>query len=364
MKCLNEGSLQSYIDGELTDIEMKEVETHLFQCEKCKKLYKELNSINSFAMEKLQDYKNEFNINHMKPEDINIEIKIKKGEFKNMKRYKKVAAAACAALVLTTCITVKPIRAAVINAVSIFRAKDIKSVNISLEDVKKLQNELEKRNGDINIDKIGKVKYEGGDSTGVTIDEAKKILPFAIPLPKNLSQNDISNAFVIKPSKTDFTLNVENINGLLKSLGGKQTFPKNLDGKTFSFNLAGTLNIDYKDSKTNKKIYITESKMPEILAPADANIDELFNALSDLSVLPTNMQKQLKSMKDWKSTLYIPNVGDKAEELNIDGLKAIGYFGSSGYKQPSILILKDDILISISGNVAKDDLIQIAKSMR
>ncbi|MBV7274471.1 zf-HC2 domain-containing protein [Clostridium sp. PL3] len=364
MKCLNEGSIQSYIDGELNDIEMKEVETHLFQCEKCKNLYKELNSTNSFTMEKLQDYKKEFNISSIKTENINIKAKNKKGEFKNMKRYKKIAAAACAAFVLTTCVTVKPIRAAVINAVSIFRAKDIKSVNISLEDVKKLQNELESRKGDINIEKIGKVKYEGGDSKNVTMDEAKKMLPFAISLPKNPSQNDISSVFVIKPSKTDFTLNIENINGLLKSLGGKQMFPENLDGKTFSFNLAGTLNIDYKDSKTNKNIYITESKIPEILAPADVNIDELFNALSDLSVLPMDMQKKLKSMKDWKSTLYVPNVGDTAEELNIDGMKAIGYFGNNAYKHPSVLILKDDVLINISGNIAKEDLIQIAKSMR
>ena len=66
MKCPNEGSIQSYIDGELNDIEMKELEMHLFQCEKCKEIYVELNSANSFAMGKLYDYKKEFNMNSIK----------------------------------------------------------------------------------------------------------------------------------------------------------------------------------------------------------------------------------------------------------------------------------------------------------
>ncbi len=365
MKCLSEGSIQAYIDNELSDTQMEEVEMHLFQCEKCKEIYMELKSVNSFTVEKLQDYKEEFNINPIKTRNMNIEIKKKKGEFKIMKKYKKIAVAACAVLAITTCVSVKPIRAAVINAASIFRANDIKGVNISLDDVKKLQSELEKHKTDINIDKIGKVKYQGGEQKNTTMDEAKKTLPFTILTPENMSSNDTESISMDSPSKMDFTLNVENINQVLKSLGGKKLFPKDLDGKTFSLNIAGTLNINYKDSKTNKKIYITESKIPEIIAPDEATVDEIFNALSDLSVLPYDMQKQLKSMKDWKSTLYVPSVGNKLEEMNINGMKAIGSFETiKEEKHSKILMLKDSVLISIDGNVDKNELLEIIKSMR
>jgi hypothetical protein len=365
VKCLSEGNIQAYIDNELSDIEMKELEMHLFQCEKCKEVYMELKSVNSFAVEKLQDYKEEFNISPIKTKNMNIEIKDKKGEFKIMKKYKKIAVAACAVLAITTCVSVKPIRAAVINAASIFRANDIKSVNISLDDVKKLQSELEKRKTDINIDKIGKVKYQGGEQKNVTMNEAKKALPFTILTPENMSSKDTESILMDSPSKMDFTLNVENINQVLKSLGGKKLFPKDLDGKTFSLNTSGKLDINYKDSKTNKKIYITESKVPEIIAPDEANVDEIFNALSDLSVLPYDMQKQLKSMKDWKSTLYVPSVGNKLEEMNINGMKAIGSFETiKEEKYSSILMLKDNVLINISGRVDKNELLEITKSMR
>lgn len=361
MKCPNEGTIQSYIDRELNDVEMEALEMHLFQCEKCKKAYEELNSVNIFAMGKLQEYKKEFNMSPIKTGNMDIAVNSKKGVFKDMKKYKKIAAAACAAIVLTTCVTVKPIRAAVINGVSIFRAKDIKSVNISLDDVKKLEQALNEHKTDIDIDKIGKVNFQGGEQKELTIDEAKKELPFKIVVPKSTSDNHIEKIIIDKPSKIDFTLNVENVNQVLKSLGGKKVFPKELDGKTFSVNMPGMLNIRYKDAANKKGISITESKVPEIIAPAEANVDEIFNALSELSVLPPEMQKQLKSMKDWKSTLYVPNVGNQFEEMNIDGMKAVGCFEKN---YSSVLVLKDDVLFGVNGNITKNEAIEIVKSMR
>lgn len=363
MKCLYEGSIQAYIDRELNDIEMEEVEMHLFQCEKCKEIYKDLSSVNNFVFKKMQDYKKELNKNHVEIGNIYIdEVKSKKGVFKSMKKYKNIAVAACAVMILTTCVSVKPIRAAVIDAVSIFRAKDIKSVNISLEDIKKLQNGLEERSPDINLDKIGKVNMQGGQQhKTVTMEEAKKALPFTVFVPQNIPEKNTERITLDEPSKIDFTLNVENVNQILKSLGGKKLFPKDLDGKTFSLNMPGTLNVRYKYDTNNKYIYVTESKVPEIIAPSNANVDEIFNALSELSVLPSGMQQQLKSMNDWKDTLYIPNVGNKLEEMNIDGLKAIGSFENNN---SSILVLKDGVLVSVSGNVDKNEILEIVKSMR
>jgi hypothetical protein len=364
MKCLNEGSIQAYIDRELNDIQIKEIEMHLCKCQKCTAIYNELNSVNDFAMVKLQNYKKEFNINELKAENLNLEIKNKKGVFKDMKKYRNMMVAACAAIVLTTCITVKPIKAAIVDAVSIFRVKDIKTVNISVDDLKQLETALQNHKSNIDIDKVGKVSFKGGDHKTSNIEDAKKTLPFSLLIPDNMLDKD-TQITVADPSRVDFTLDVENMNTLLKSLGGKNVFPKNLDGKTFSLDMSGEFNINYKYGSDNKHVYINESKIPELLAPSEANVDEIFNALSELSVLPEEMQHQLKSMKDWKSTLYIPNIGITPEELNINGMKAIGYFENTDkVKHSSILILKDNILISISGNVDKNELIEIAKSMR
>lgn len=361
MKCPTEGRIQSYIDGELNDIEMNEVEMHIFQCEKCKDVYKELKSSNSFTIAKLQSYKNSLNIKPIRPSNGSMKMKNEKGVFNNMKKYKNIAAAACAAIVVTSCVTVTPIRAAITNAVSIFRVHDMKSVSVSLDDVKKLESELQAHKSDINIDKIGKIKFQGGEQKDVTLEDAKKVLPFSILVPKNMSDKNLESTFVSTPAKIDFTLNVENVNQILKSLGEKKVFPKDLDGKTFSLNMAGTVNINYRGNSNNSYINIKESKIPELNAPNEANVDEIFNALSELSILPQDMQTQLKSMKDWKSTLYVPNVGNKLEEMNIDGVKAFGYFEN---KNSSILVLKNDVLVAINGNIDKNEMINIVKSMR
>lgn len=361
MKCPSEGKIQGFIDKELNDIEFKDVEKHLYQCEKCKDTYEKLISSDSFIMEKLQNYKNELNIKPTNIENMNIEVKSKKGAKKDMRKYKNIAVAASLALVLTTCVTVKPIRAAVMDAVSIFRVKDIKSVSISLEDIKNLEQALEKGTSDINIDKIGKVDFQGGEHKNITLEEAKKELPFTVLIPKNLPAQNTESISLETPVKIDFALNVENVNEILKSLGGKKVFPKTLDGKTFSLNTAGILNITYKVSTSGKYVSVTQSKVPEITAPADANVDEIFNALSELSVLPPQIQSQLKSMKDWKNTLYVPNVENNLEKLTIDGTKAVGSFKED---YSSILILKNDVLVAVSGNVDKNELIEIVKSMR
>ncbi|ADL50210.1 anti-sigma factor family protein [Clostridium cellulovorans] len=365
MKCPNEGLIQAYIDKELNDFEMKEIEIHLSQCEKCKETYTELNSLNKFTLEKLNVYKEDFNVSNLKPTNLNIEMKSKKGVFKDMKKYKNIAVAACAALAITTCVTVEPIRATIIDAVSIFRAKEIKSVDISLSDINDLEKALQEHKTDIDIDKIGKVNFHGGERKTVTLDEAKTTLPFTLSLPTALSDKTIESVVIDEPSKIDFTLNVENVNEILKSLGGKNIFPKDLDGKTFSFNTSGILNVSYRDVADNKHISVTESKVPELLAPADANVDEIFNALSELSVLPPNIQKQLKSMKDWQNTLYVPNVENEFEELDLGGTKAVGHFEDTNENKNSyVLILKNDVLISLYGNVDKNEILEIAKTMR
>lgn len=366
MQCPNEGTIQAFIDKELNPSEMKELEIHLFQCNRCKETYRNLSTINSFVFNKIQDYTEYSDNNYIKSQEVYKEkVKVKRGVFEIMKSYKKIISATCAVVVLTTCIAVKPIRAAISNAVSIFRAEDIKGINVSIDDMKKLQEGLQSQNANIDIDKIGNVKHEGGELKTVTIDEAKELVPFKITFPNNLEKKNIENVSITTPSKIDFTMNIDNVNEIMTSLGGKKLFPKNLDGKTFSINFKGTANIDYLDKINNKNIYITQSISPEIIAPSETNVDEIFNAISDLSILPIELQNQLKSIKDWKNILYIPNFNNELEELSVDGIKVFGYFNENeGGAYSNIIYLKDGVITSISANMNKNEIIELVKSMR
>lgn len=364
MICPDDGKIQAYIDKELNEIEMVEIEDHISTCEKCKRRYEKLKTIDSFVFEKFSYYGRD-EIKRPKYENVRfLEEKInKKGEFSFMNRYKKTIVAASLGVVITSCVAVQPIRAAISNAVSIFRASDIKGINVTLEDIQKLEKEIESKNMDINIDKIGKVKQEGGENKKVTIEEAKKEIPFNLYMPKSIEKRAPENVNLVRSSKIDFTLNIENINSLMKSLGAKKVFPVALDQKTFTLNLPDTISMDYSDEKSY--ITITEGKVPEITGPSEENINEVVDALSELPILPSNIQKQLKGIKDWKNTLYVPNFEGSLEELEINGVKAFGHFENNGeYKSSGILFLKDGVLVGINGNVDRNEIIEIAKSMR
>jgi len=66
--------------------------TYVYQCEKCKDTYEKLISSDSFIMEKLQSYKDELNIKPTNIENMNIEVKSKKGAKKDMRKYKNIPA--------------------------------------------------------------------------------------------------------------------------------------------------------------------------------------------------------------------------------------------------------------------------------
>ena len=82
-------------------------------------------------------------------------------------------------------------------------------------------------------------------------------------------------------------------------------FPAEVDGKTFRIDFSRQVMLSY-NIEGKKNIGLTEIKAPEISVPQGVDVDALYASLVELPVLPENMQKQLKSIKDWKSTLYIP----------------------------------------------------------
>lgn len=362
MKCPSEGKIQAYIDEELSSEENDEIEMHIFLCKKCKETYNILNNLNNFSYTKVEAYK-EYPIKTdagLKPLNIKT-IKYNKGVLEMIKPYKKAIIAACAALLITTCIKVQPIQAAISNAVSIFRVQNIKSVNISLDDIKKLETALQSKKTDIQIDNIGKVNYTGGNYRLATLEEAKNKLSFNSLIPQNTQGAVLEKIGIDDASKIDFTINVANVNQVLQSLGGKTLLPKNLDGKTFTLDFSDKLDLFYKTKDSNKQFNIFQCKSPEVNAPSDVNVTEILNCISDLSILPNDLQTQLKSIKDLKNTLYVPNIGNKMEEVNIDGLKVMLY---SDNNNTSAVFIKNEVLFDISGSINKDETIQIIKSMR
>lgn len=371
MKCPDTGILQAYIDCELEIEQKKDVENHISTCTKCSAAYNQLKDNDDFTFTKIKNYRQYCEENLIPPsvparaENHKLNKLVStKGVIDFMTKYKKFVAAACVALALTACITVQPVRSAIAGTLSIFRVENVKGINISLQDLRDIQTKIEMKESEINMDNLGKVKLDGGKKRSASVEEAESIPDFTVALPASLADTK-PNVDIIEPATVSFTLAVDNVNSVLKSFGSTKLLPKSVDGKAFSANFSSQVYMNYK--MNDRQIAVTQLKTPEIIVPDGVNVDEIYSSLVELPILPNNLQTQLKSIKDWKNTLYIPVVESEMEEVDINGAK--GYVSSdtnpeSNSIRSRVIWYNKGVIYTVSGNISKDEILTIAKSMR
>ncbi|EHQ89187.1 DUF4367 domain-containing protein [Desulfosporosinus youngiae] len=364
MKCPGNGLLQAYIDGELEIGIRKKIETHLADCDQCQSLLAVLKENDDFVFTKLKNYRQHFEeckvpgsalpgLNH---QTINTD---NKGVLNPMIKYRKFVAAACAVALVTVCVTVQPVKSAIASALSIFRVQNVKGITLSLKDLQQIENKLSSGQGEISLDKMGSIKRQGGQKRTSSPEEVKN-LPDIVAFPSALDRV-IPDVDIVEPESIDFTLNAKNVNQIMKSYGATKLLPDNIDGKTFRVDFASQVTFDYRVD--NKSIEITQTKAPQITVPDGVNVDDIYNAVIEMPILPQNLQAQLKSIKDWKTTLYIPDVDAKNTEVDINGAK--GYKRTSADKLHSAVIwYNKGVIYTISGNTDSEEILTIARSMR
>lgn len=281
-----------------------------------------------------------------------------------MLKKRKFVAAACAVLLLTACITVKPVQAAITSALSIFRVENVQGITITLEDMRQIHDKLSNGQGEISIDHMGSVEIQGGEDRVSSLEDVKNLPDFAPAFPSALSDT-VPNIHVVEPASIDFTLHAKNVNQIMKSYGATKLLPDNIDGKTFRINLASQVTMNY--SINDKSVMIMQTKSPEITVPEGVNVDEVYHAVIEMPIIPPNLQSQLKSIKDWKNTLYIPVVDPKMAEVDINGAKGymtMDYGDSEDAHESAVIWYNKGVIYAVSGRIESNEILKIARSMR
>lgn len=281
-----------------------------------------------------------------------------------MLKNKKTIALICTAILAVAIINGQTVNAAISKTLSIFRVQDLKGVTVTLDDIQQIQSKLSTGQGEINLEKMGNIKVQGGQKKVSSKEDVKNITDVTVAFPSVLD-GVVPSVNVVEPTAIEFTLKVENVNEIMKSYGATKLLPANIDGKTFKIDFASQVTMNY--SINNKPITIMETKSPEITVPDDVDIDAVYDAVVEMPIIPQRLQSQLKSMKDWKSTLYIPVIESEMTEVNINGAK--GYmskdYGNSEENSESAVIWYDKgIIYVVSGQVDSEELLKIAKSVK
>jgi hypothetical protein len=370
MKCPGTGTMQAYLDGELDIGARKDIETHIRVCEVCGHTFEELKSNDDFAFEKLTYYRSYIADNQNRPARLSTsDSKVSKGVFESMRMYKKYIAAACAALVLVTCITVQPVRAVISDALNIFRVDNFNGLRITPQELAQIKDNLSKGQGDFTLDNIGRIKVVGGQAKMVSQEEMGSMCSFPI-MSADGSQNTKPEIQFVEPSTISFTLNAANVNTILKTFKAEELLPDAIDGKTFTANFGAQAKLKYA---IDGKVYnIVETISPELQVPEGVDVDGLFNTLVNVPVFPDELKSKLKSITDWKDTLYIPVLEDgnaSSSEVSLNGVTA--YVSSFEVKKgddtavnSSIIWMDNGVIYGVGSNTGKDDLISFAKNLR
>ena len=212
---------------------------------------------------------------------------------------------------------------------------------------------------------MAEIKQNGGEYKNISAAEAQNAVTFKLSPLAGLKDAVPTEVSVMTAQQIDFTLNIANVNSLMETLGADKLFNKNLDGKTFSIQMPATLTMNYNDEAKNQRISYSQTKMPQIMAPEGTNVTDLVDAVSSMGILPAELQSKLKSMTDMDQTLYIPNVDNSLEEMNINGLTVFGNFEKSNdYQMGYAVWLDDGILKLLNGNFDKADLEQMIKGAK
>lgn len=355
MKCIDTGTLQAFIDFELEIALRKEVEQHLAGCEDCTKKLMELKSNDDFVYARMKEVTDAAAINGASA----------KGVMSFMIKYRKIAAVACSVVLITACMTVQPVRAAIANALSVFRVENVKGLKISLDDIREIQSKLSENEAEIDMKKMGKINTTGGEKKQITLDEAKKLSDMSIAAPSTLSGVN-PEVKTIEASAMEFTLDTSHVNEALKLFGGTKLLPEEIDKKTFRINFSRSIEMNY-NLEAGKFLKVTQTKAPSIEVPEGVDVDELYSSLVELPLLPSNLQNQLKSIKDWKSTLYVPMVESETSEVDINGSTAYLYSGNdnnSNKTHSALIWFKDGVVFAASGNMSSDELLTHVRAMR
>ncbi len=322
--CENEGRLLAYLDGEMSEPERADIESHVNGCAECAAVLTTLEAdrdVAASALERLQPAAQVVEMPARRPSAAPAARRFSRS---------RIAAAVAAALVVAS-FALPPVQNAAASLLQVFRVQKVQTVTLSQTDLNSISTAL-KKGGHVDLQSFGDAWIDGASSspTSVTLAQAQAALDFPIKLP---SSESAQPALLLTHAQTyRFRLHVAAINDALASYGGDAKLPTALDGEVFTVNIPATLVARYPvPAGTNTAgwpdrtsgVYVGQARSPELTVPDGVDAAQLRTALLDLPFIPQTVRDQLAAIQDWQSTLIIPNVDGTAHDVSIDGVPAV-----------------------------------------
>lgn len=379
--CYDAGTLQAFLDGEVTSSEKDAIEKHLSDCPSCRQALEELRGNQSFANGRLAGYMLSLSRAEVDTDEAwrrfsgNRPVKDhrqvdRKGVLTMFARYRAVATAAAMVLVLSAAFSFSSVRAVAGELLTIFRVEKVKTVNISPGDISRIERAVREGAGQIDIENFGRLEFKGKEPSGaVSLAEARGAVDFSLKLPASLPEGYRLQGYHKNGGGTlDLTLDTVKTNQILKSLGSEKLLPDQLNGRTFTVVVPTAINARYA-GPNDSNVMIYQSRSPELVAPV-TDVAAIRDALLALPFLPESLRSQLAAVNDWQHTFLVPNVGGTSREVEVAGSQGVFVTPpddtrANGRSLPNSLIWqRGGVVYCVSGSLTLEQALEIAASMR
>ncbi|SDX38285.1 Putative zinc-finger [Marininema mesophilum] len=386
MHCYEQGTLQAYIDGELSRDKRKGLALHLEQCKSCHDVLSHLKELNDWTTVVMAESCSEseanlridvnkawnqlnqrlHSINEEEVKSIGHLTKWKRG-MKSMDKKKKWWMGGIAVVTaMAVTFSIPQAQAAASKLLSVFRVDKVEYIKVNQEDIEEMKDFLSSRKvGNYELQGLAKVnaKRQGKDQTYKSVEEAKKA---GYDLPSFPKRYRLSKMTVYAPVTMHVELNAEKINRLLNQLQVGEKLDQGMDGKRFTLRSYPEVNMELATNSFDGQIYYTAQKITQIKTDNVKQVEKLQKTLLSLPFIPENIRGQLRELKDWRRTLPIPVMEEKnAKEISVNGGKGI-LWGGENKDQITLMWQKGDIihrLNGIGGKISEKELITIAESI-
>lgn len=374
-----DGQWRAFLDGELSADQQQRLSRHLKTCDQCRRRYAAIQADASWAASRLGALRALADVAPVPQAGVRENLGSRRfggakgetmvkgfgnGGFAKLTRKfsaGKVAAAAAALLVVSG-LSMPGVRAAASQWMTVFRVQESRIIRLSPDDfqggaisqemVEGLMAEMEKL---VQVEESRKAEVTGGLS-----QEELVRMGFMTPqyLPEGFAEGE---GFSARTGEVLVRVDVDGVNQLLKSMGRSEQLPAELRGQVLRVGSGHGFGMTYQSGE--EKVLIAQSDVPTISASGSVDLNEIFSAftgmLGDQFGVSATLRRQLGSI-DLSRTVPLPLMEGSGTEVKVGGLD--GTYHEDKGRGVVMWVMRHRLNV-VEGPLSKDELLRIAESI-
>jgi len=221
-------------------------------------------------------------------------------------------------------------------------------VGVGQSDINQIQQALQTSGvQSIDLKRYGSLQVTGGNGgaqQNLSLAQASKLAGYPIKTLPGFDAKQDSLSYTPGYGVV-FRLNVNAINGLIATLGGKTKFPASVNQQPISVQVPPQF---YETVGQNGNgMFLSILQIPTVQVPDSVNMNEVRQALMGLPFLPSDIRQSLATSSNWQNSIYVAD-GGSVTNMTLNGYSAV-LQSMPGGQQRSVVWMENGKLYRLSG---------------